>query len=310
MQAFRSSHLPLHRHHCYRAPAICATPPPSSSPDSQKPLSSRPHRKNSSAGFDPTRASSDKRTSQEKESPPRVPNLQKPDANGITLEQRLREEIKHPLRKPKQTLFATLSFSAGVGLFFALGRLAAAKDQPLTAANNIFIDLVAILLFGRLTYSQVEFGRRALNSIALRPEARDLPLVPLQNSVPFLPKHRVSTLLRAADVVVAAGRGVDVLAYLKRGGGDSVEVVAFPTDGGKVTELGNVADGVAVTEGEGMADWIAWLGDAVPPRKNISLFRVGKGTGKGAASSFVVAVDTPQDLPLPMEARKQEVVDV
>lgn len=245
------------------------------------------------------------------------PDLQKMDSNGISLEHRLREEILHPLRKPKQTFFGTLAFSATLGFFFAVSRYLAKKDEFGYAAKNIAIDVVALVLFAFLTWREFEFGRRSLNSIAGRPQARDLPIVRLQKpsvTVPILDKKpRLSTLLGGRDLVIVAGRRVDVLKYLGRCVASSSEaaIVAFPTDATAMDADLIGVEAVASGEVDDKKDWIAWLRDAVPPRRNIALFKIENGDdGKDAANAYVVAVDDPIKTPLPGDAKRPEVVEV
>lgn len=255
------------------------------------------------------------------------PDLKKTDSNGISLEHRLREEIKHPLRKPKQTLFATLSFSATIGLLFAFGRLAMERDSIYQVSKNVAIDITAILIFAYLTWREFEFGRRSLNSMAGIPQARDLPILsqqlPASVKLPFsnnFQSERLSQLLSQSDVVVVAGRREDVLKYVDRcetepepeHASKKLSLVAFATDSiGTRDESFKPAKAVASGKGEGAADWIAWLGDATPPRRNVALFRIdAKDKGSQSASSYAVAVDDPSSLPLPRQARRPLVVDV
>lgn len=247
------------------------------------------------------------------------PDLQKRDAAGISLEDRLREEIAHPLRKPKLTLFATLAFSATLGLFFALARLARADDSPAQVAQNVAVDVLAIGLFGYLAWREVQFGRRSLNSLAGRPEARDLQVMVLGNgatkAAPVVggsSGRRLGTLLKGNDVVVVAGRAADVRKYLIRVDGDKdaangAVVVALPTDMRREEE--NAFEGataVASGEAENAKDWSAWIGDAIPPKRNVALFRIEAGdNGRSAANVYVVAVGEPSSLPLPGSARRQ-----
>ena len=237
--------------------------------------------------------------------------LQKADRNGITLEHRLREEIAHPLRKPKLTLFGTLAFSATVGLFFAIARIQA--DPVERVVKNVLVDITAIVLFARLAYGQVLFGRRSLNSIAGKVQARDLGITGFkqQLKLPFgSSKQRLSMLL-TEEIVIVAGRRADVLKYLGRAvaSGDSQAVVAFSTDGnGKGQTLIGV---VAEADTDDVADWVNWLADAIPPRRNVSLFRVGKDDStKTVANDCVVEIGDPEQLPLPSNARRTITVDV
>lgn len=245
------------------------------------------------------------------------PDLQKRDAGGISLEDRLREEIAHPLRKPKLTLFGTLAFSATLGLLFALARLARADDAPAQVAQNVVVDIAAIGLFGYLAWREVQFGRRSLNSLAGQPEARDLRVMVIDEGamqgVPVVgggSGRRLGALFQGKDVVVVAGRAVDVHKYLGRvagEGGKSLAVVALATDA-RGEEENDFEGAVAVASGEAdnTKDWSAWIGDAVPPRKNVALFRIDAGDdGRSAANAYVVAVGEPMTVPLPGNARRK-----
>lgn len=273
--------------------------------------------------------------------------LQKLDANGISLEHRLREEIQHPLRKPKLTLFGTLSFSATLGFFFALGRLAANKDSVAQVSKNVVIDIAAIAVFSYLAWREVDFGRRSLNSIAGIPEPRDLRVTPLpveqrRRLLPFgggrngisgtpdltdTPKMVTLSSLLPRDVVVVAGRSSDVRKYLERcaaeagyASGEAASafstahpaVVAFTTDGREGDEdTFHGATAVSGRDAESKADWVAWLGDAVPPRKNLALFRIeSSDKGRDGANAYVVTVDDPLTAPLPGEVEKAVIVEV
>lgn len=247
------------------------------------------------------------------------PDLQKRDAGGISLEDRLREEIAHPLRKPKLTLFGTLAFSATLGLLFALARLARADDAPAQAAQNVAVDIVAIGLFGYLAWREVQFGRRSLNSLAGSPEARDLQVMVLgEGATQAAPVvgggsgRRLGALFKGKDVIVVAGRAMDVRKYLTRvdADGDSsggAVVVALPTDTqGQEDNAFEGAVAVASGEADNTKDWSAWIGDAVPPRKNVALFRIGAGDdGRSAANAYVVAVGEPMVLPMPGNAKRE-----
>lgn len=199
-------------------------------------------------------------------------------------------------------------------MFFALARVS--KDGVGQVTQNVAIDIVAISLFGYLAWREVQFGRRSLNSIAGCPQTCDLKVVvpnsgtannglSLRNSNSGAKVRRMEALL-GGDVVVVSGRGVDVKKYLERGGaGEGLSVVAMITDGGEATEEFEGVAAVASGEADDMKDWVAWLGDAVPPRKNISLFRIAQGQGSGkSASGYVVAVGLPTDLPTPQYARR------
>lgn len=266
--------------------------------------------------------------------------LKRVDANGISLEARLREEIIHPLRKPKLTLFGTLAFSATLGFFFALGRLAAEKDSLALVSKNVAIDISAIALFGYLTWREVDFGRRSLNSIAGCPQPRDLPIIRQSASesssfnLPFFNRssnsssnnERLSSALRTSDVVIAAGRTVDLRKYLDRcmeqanynSAAPSTEydslhptLVAFSTDRRDNTDSLTGATVAPSPVEDSMKDWINWLGDAIPPRRNIALFRIeANDSARESANAYVVTVDDPFTAPLPENARKLTVIEV
>lgn len=229
------------------------------------------------------------------------------------MEDRLREEIAHPLRKPKQTLFGTLSFSALLGLFFALAR--SNKDTALHVAQNVAVDIAAIALFAWLTWREVQFGRRSLNSLAGRPQARDLQVLMLGQDGKAVGngKEKMVGDLGRVDVVVAVGRAADLRKYLirfeeSRDDRPNMEkVIVFPTDVQSNEErFYSGADAVASGETEKVKDWVAWLGDAIPPRRNVALFCIEAGDSRaGAASSYVVAVGDPSDIPLPANAKRE-----
>lgn len=272
----------------------------------------------------------------------RARELSKADANGISLEHRLREEILHPLRKPKQTLFATLTFSATLGLFFACARLIAEKDGLARVSTNVAIDAAAVTLFGYLTWRELEFGRRSLNSIAGRPQPRDLPIVKRTASsrprirLPFRRDHvdaqrteRLSTLLRVSDTIIVTGRLNDVEKYLDRCAADAAYtsnaalsdygpahpvVVACITDVRDSSTIENqisAATAFAAPGPDSSADWVAWLGDAVPPRRNVALFRIsGQENATNAANAYIVTIGDPISVPLPADAKKLTIVEV
>lgn len=326
-----------------------------------------------------------KKASERTDDSDRTRDLNKLDSNGISMEHRLREEILHPLRKPKQTLFGTLAFSATLGFFFACGRLVVEKDSLVQVGTNVTIDVAAVALFGYLTWREFEFGRRSLNSIAGIPQPRDLPIVRFNSesnktstnssdksrkrpssfsssSVSSLSASgendgnqlskiwrrltnkndnerateatdRLGTLLKSAGVVVVvAGRAVDVARYVERCARDAgyndfqnnpslasekfdsthPALVAFITDSKEANvKLDTAAAAVAAGSPDEKADWVAWLADAVPPRRNIVLFRVEKENGgTDAAGEYIVTVDDPDVVPLPADARRLTVVEV
>lgn len=270
-------------------------------------------------------------------------DLKKLDVNGISLEHRLREEILHPLRKPKQTLFGTLTFSASLGFLIACARLATARDTPDQVFVNISVDVAALALFGYLTWREFDFGRRSLNSIAGRPEPRDLPIVPLSPSftprlrfrLPFRPASadtavttsRLSSLLSKADAVIVAGRVNDIRKYLDRCtqladyqsndqlskyNSDHPLLIAFAVDGRDSADaVYTGATAVAPRDNDKAADWINWLGDAIPPRRNVALFKIDARTNpKDSANAYVVTIDDPMIVPLPTDAKRHLVVEV
>lgn len=244
--------------------------------------------------------------------------MQKRDAGGISLENRLREEIAHPLRKPKLTLFGTLAFSATIGALFALARLARGDDAPAQVAQNVAVDMIAVGLFGYLAWREVQFGRRSLNSLAGRPEARDLQVMVLDEkatqAAPVVGNgsgRRLGSLFREKDVVVVAGRAIDVRKYLGRvhageGGVNLSVVTALPTDAQRQDDAFEGAAAVASGEADNTKDWTSWIGDAVPPRRNVALFSIEAGDkGQSAANTYVVAVGDPMTLPLPADAKRE-----
>lgn len=339
MQAFGLAPLPCllrPQNPSFHISPTCASKPPTSSANSKKsrkPRPKRPRSKENNSGFGiPDAAPSNampppvQSEKPKEEVSSKIARLQKLDSNGISMEHRLREEIQHPLRKPKQTLFATLSISATLGFFFAIGRFAVEKDPALQVAKNVAIDVSAIVIFGYLTWREFEFGRRSLNSMAGRPQARDLPVVPLKPSttfyIPFAKgtqTERLSAMVSRSDVLIVAGRRSDTLSYLGRCQTDGnmenmgIALVVFATDmrGGSAEESFVGVDAVASAETENTADWIAWIGDAIPPRKNVGLFRIDKeDKGLESANAYVVAVDVPSALPLPDSAKRPEVVEI
>lgn len=237
------------------------------------------------------------------------PDLQAADSRGVTLEHRLREELAHPLRKGKLTLFLSLAASANVGFLFALGRAAAGKDAFDVAAVNGAVDATAVLLFGALAWREAEFGRRSVNSIAGAVQARDLPVL----ASPELGgrKTRLSSLLKRRDVVVAAGRSKDVTAYFARAGvaGDpGIATVLFATDSAQHEDSNDCnTDAVVPSDEDAVRDWVSWLGDAVPPRRSVVLFRVPRGDKQDErARAFIVCADDPEVLPLPKDAQRPQ----
>lgn len=288
------------------------SPPPSEprqTPRSRRARRPRPPPQSAPLSATPSVPSTQSSPSQSPQ-PSAARDLQKRDAAGISLEHRLREEILHPLRKPKLTIFLTLAFSATLGMFFAMAR--ASRDGLQQVSLNIAVDVLAISLFGYLAWTQVQFGRRSLNSIAGCPQARDLKILQLDNSshIPALPFRGSAKLKRldsllGRDVVIVAGRAVDVEKYLERSAG-GVRIVVVATDSTSQDNHFDRATAVASGEADHIKDWAAWLGDAVPPRKNIALFRIQEGDGgRNAANTYIVDVGSPTDLPLPAQAKRE-----
>lgn len=204
-----------------------------------------------------------------------------------------------------------MTLSATLGLFFAIARV---RADPLEhVLKNVLIDAGALSLFGYLTYREIEFGRRALNSIARRVEARDLGIVGYKQglSVPVLQgKQRLSLL--QGDLVIVAGRRGDILKYLGRAveSGDSHPVLAFPTDGVTGGQQQQITGTVAMANPEDVAVWVNWFGEAVPPRRNIALFRLQASDRDISAKDCVVEIGSPLLLPLPTYAKRPQTVDV
>lgn len=230
-------------------------------------------------------------------SSPNAPDLSQTDSAGITLETRLREELEHPFRSPRQTLFTTLSMSATVGLLIAITRLLARADTTVPALQNIAIDLLAALSFAWLALREYRFGQRSLRAMSGRPLARDLAYVRAS-------EKGILERILSRDVLVVVGDGKSVKTYLD-GGVDGMNVVAFSMD------QYDIGTGY-VASPESRADWIAWLGPAVPPRKNVALFLIPALTaqwrgGVGAdsdAKDYIVAIASPSELPRPSQARR------
>lgn len=189
-------------------------------------------------------------------------------------------------------------------MFFAIAR--ASKDGFAQVAQNVAVDIAAISLFSYLAWREVQFGRRSLNSIAGRPQARDLRVLQLNDTVK-LGTGKATNLgtLMNKKIVIVAGKSIDVEKYLGRvQHSDDINLVACLVDrrGNDEIQLHPV---VAIASGEAdhVKDWVAWLGDAVPPRRNVAIFTIQKGDGGvNAAKAYVVAAGLPSELPLPLDA--------
>lgn len=234
------------------------------------------------------------------------------------MEHRLREEIKHPLRKPKQTLFGALAFSATLGFFITIGRFAAVSDDSVTKLlTNLSVNLTAATLFAYLTWTQVQFGRRSLNSIAGVPQARDLPIKRIaSSSSPTLPSwfsagpQRLASLITAADVLLLVGRKAEIEKYLKRCQSTAerpqpaVALVAFATDVDKKDDesYASGADAIALAEVNRDRDWQAWLANSLPSKRNMAVFRFPRGDKAiDPADTYFVRQGLPASVPLPVE---------
>ncbi|PXF43329.1 hypothetical protein BWQ96_06968 [Gracilariopsis chorda] len=289
------------------------------SSDGKKPRSSP----GNGTGFQSPSASPSNRPEQKKRAtPPKAQrdtrNLQRLDRNGISLEHRLREEIKHPLRKPKQTLFGAFAFSATLGFFITLGRFAAVSDDSATQLfTNVAVNLTAASLFAYLTWTQVQFGRRSLNSIAGIPQARDLPIKRVSSSPSLtIPSwlstgpQRLSSLLTTFDTVLVVGRKSELEKYLKRcqstaeNPQPAVALVVFATDFDKRNEeaYASGADAIALGEVKRDKDWLSWLANTLPSKRNIAVFRFARSDkAVNAADTYFVTQDLPASAPLPVE---------
>lgn len=212
--------------------------------------------------------------------PPAVEAEASPSARArITRDHRLREELLHPFRRPKATIFGTLCVSAFVGTLFAVGRAALGRDAPDVFLFNMAINLPAALAFGALARREVVFGRRALGVIASCPEARDLP---------------VGKKLRLGDVKdgvwVVAGRARDLVDVLLKAEIGEARVVAVAVDAGALEEqvLGEKVWAPAM-EGDGKKAWDAWLGGVERSRRGVALFWVEQGA-RGMGVDYLVEV--------------------
>lgn len=197
----------------------------------------------------------------------------------ITRDHRLREELLHPFRRPKATIFGTLCVSAFVGTLFAAGRAALGADAPDVFLFNTAINLPAALAFGALARREVVFGRRALGVIAGCPEARDLPL---------------GKKLRLGDVKdgawVVAGRARDLVDVLLKAEIGEARLVAVAVDAGALEEqvLGEKVWAPAM-EGDGKKAWDAWLGGVERSRRGVAVFWVEQGA-RGMGVDYLVEV--------------------
>ena len=245
-----------------------------------------------------------------------TPDLSKKDSNGISLETRLREEILHPLRKPRQTLFFTLAFSATVGLLVAIGRYLTNQDVFSTAAINITIDISAMIIFYALAWRDVDFGRRSINSLAKKTQFRDLPVLLLPTNSNSKPKL-ISRLL-SDDILLIVGKATDITKYLERRHQSdtqhsNLQLIVFPTDAVDInaSETFQSVNAVAGGDVNATQDWRSWLAEAIPPRRNIALFRINKNdSGTNPPGEYVIAAGEPNMLPLPGDAFRSQVVDV
>lgn len=245
-----------------------------------------------------------------------TPDLSKKDSNGISLETRLREEILHPLRKPRQTLFFTLGFSATIGLLVAIGRYLTKQDVFSTAAINVGIDISAMIIFYGLAWRDVEFGRRSINSLAKKTQLRDLPVLLLPTTSNSKPKL-ISRLL-SDDILLIVGKATDITKYLERQDESDIQpsnlkIIVFPTDAVDInaSETFESVNGVAGGDVNATQDWRSWLAEAIPPRRNVALFRINKNDGgTNSPGEYVIAAGEPDMLPLPRDAFRSQVVDV
>ncbi|CAN8070374.1 unnamed protein product [Agarophyton chilense] len=239
-------------------------------------------------------------------------DLKSVDSRGISLEHRLKEEIKHPLRKPKQTLFATLSFSAFLASPIAISRFVTHADSIQQLSINLLINITAVATFGYLTWRQVQFGRRALNSFAGRPQLRDLPIASPSEKLAVLPSllrapKRMSSLLRRSDVILLIGRRIQMYTYLARCK-ETFDVmpsalVIFPTDVNSSEEQFPIQpDAIPDRENDGNADWKAWIADVVPARRNIVVLRISRNDDATApANAFLVEDGDAKSVSLPFK---------
>jgi Low psii accumulation1 / Rep27 len=254
--------------------------------------------------------------------PEREPNVE--ESPTITRDARLREEIAHPFRRVKVTVFGTLAISAAIGTLFATGRVLLGADAIDVYGVNCLVNVPAVLLFGWLAKREVDFGRRALGIIAKCSQARDLPLEapPGVSSAP----RRVGDLVLKGDLYIVAGRARDVAdALLDSGGGDDTPaIVACALDTGVLdaTYLGlhvSVAASCAPQGAQGVkADseewraWGPWAGRVKRGRRDVAVFYLPKGDlARGLGDEYVLAVGAPGkvDLRTIFDARQPGRVD-
>lgn len=213
---------------------------------------------------------------------------------AISRDDRLREELAHPFRRPKLVIFGTLCLSAFVGTLFAAGRLALGADPLDVFAVNLGVNAPAVALFGFLAKREADFGRRALGVIAGCPEARDLPIDS---------RLRVGAIGDSDAVVfVLAGRARDLADVLVRSELDACSVVAVAVDAGELDpiHLGprvwapNLGDDADTNRA-----WVSWLNGVKRQRKEIAVFRIrGAGSAVGMGEEYLVVVGEPSKLDL------------
>lgn len=225
--------------------------------------------------------------------PAEVADAEAPAAKGITRDDRLREELQHPFRRPKLVIFGTLALSATVGTLFATGRLLLGADAVDVYAVNMAVNAPAIALFVFLAKREADFGRRSLGVLARCPEARDLPLGG---------RLRVGGAGGAEVLHVVAGRARDVAEVLLRTDVTGVSLVAVAVDAGRLDQL-VLGPRVWAPELEDDPDsktaWDAWLEDVNRPRKHVAVFRLPNAKqAKGLGGEYVVAVDDAENLDL------------
>lgn len=233
----------------------------------------------------------------------------------ITQDDRLREEIAHPLRRLKLVGFGTLTISATIGTLFALGRFALGKDALDVVALNCLINIPAVGLFGWLAKREADFGRRALGVIAKCTEARDLPLQKMsQRSGLFgglgAQEPRLESVRRRTgrDVYVVAGRArevADVLVRASLSDNDNPPVIVAvaldagaldPTYLGPTVVCGQIGS-PAERDSSDRRAWEGWLAQVRRPRKNIAVFRIPKNdSGRGMGDEYLLQVQEPASL--------------
>lgn len=243
----------------------------------------------------------------------------RPARPAITRDDRLREEIAHPFRRPKLVIFGTLALSATVGTLFAIGRFALGKDAPDIVALNCSINIPAVVVFGWLAKREIDFGRRALGVIAKCTEARDLPLQkPLHGSARFAAGRFGSSDVRLEvmrgrsdqDLYVLVGRARDVAdvlvgAALQENDFPPV-IVAVALDAGALdpTYLGpSVVCGrigpPSERENSDRRAWEGWLSHVRRPRKSVAIFRIPRtDNARGMGEEYLARVEEPASLDL------------